>query len=85
MNMYLLNATVSLLETIMKVEFLTSIILGALGFAVICLAKRITKTIRKTNIISPEDKVYIALKLVGLILVVLAFIVLLVSSLSSSI
>lgn len=79
---YLLNA-VGLLETIMKVEFLTSIILGALGFAVICLAKRVTKTIRKTNFISPDDKVYIIIKVIGLILVVLAFIVLLVASLSA--
>lgn len=76
----LLNA-VGLLETIMKVEFLTSIILGALGFAVICLAKRVTKTIRKTNFIAPDDKVYVIIKVIGLILVVLAFIVLLVASL----
>ena len=79
---YLLNA-IGLLETLMKVEFLTSILLGAIGFAVICLAKRITKTIRKTNFISPDDKVYIIIKLIGLILVVLAFVVLLVSSISA--
>ena len=78
---YLLNA-IGLLETIMKVEFLTSIILGAIGFAVICLARRITKTIRKTNFISPDDKVYVIIKVIGLILVVLAFIILMVSSMA---
>jgi len=76
----LLNA-IGLLETLMKVEFLTSILLGAIGFAVICLARRITKTIRKTNFISSDDKIYIIIKVIGLILVVLAFIVLLIASL----
>lgn len=79
---YLLNATVGLLDTLLKVEFLTSIILGALGFAIICLAKRITKTVRKTNIIPDDDKLYIVLKVVGLIFVVIAFVVLLFSSLN---
>jgi len=79
----LLNATATLLDTITKVEFLTSILLGAIGFAVICLAKRITKTIRKTNFIASDDKVYIAIKLIGLILVVIAFAILLISSLTA--
>lgn len=79
---YLLNA-VGFIETIMKVDFLTSVLLGALGFAVICLAKRITKTIRKTNLIAPDDKIYIAIKIVGLILVVLAFVVLLIASINA--
>ena len=81
--MSLLNATASLLETITKVDFLTSILLGALGFAVICLAKRITKTIRKTNFIASDDKVYISIKLIGLILVVIAFTILLIASLTA--
>ena len=80
---YLLNATNGLIDTLLKVDFLTSIILGALGFAVICLAKRITKTVRKTNFISSDDKLYIILKVVGLILVLIAFLVLLFSSLNS--
>lgn len=80
---YLLNAKASLLDTILSPIFLTSIILGALGFAVICLAKRITKTIRKTNFISSDDKVYITLKLIGIILVIMAFTILLVASLNS--
>jgi len=79
---YLLNA-VGFIETIMKVEFLTSVLLGALGFAVICLAKRITKTIRKTNLIAPDDKIYITIKIIGLILVVLAFVVLLIASINA--
>lgn len=76
---YLLNA-VGLIETLMKVEFLTSIILGAIGLAIICLAKRITKTIRKTNFIMSDDKVFIIIKLIGLIIVVIAFVVLLLAS-----
>ena len=81
--MYLLNAQVTLIETLLKVEFLTSIMLGAIGFAIICLARRITKTVRKTNFIASDDKLYIALKLIGLIFVVIAFIVLLVASLNA--
>lgn len=79
---YLLNGA-TLIETLMKVEFLTSIILGALGLAVIVLAKRITKTIRKTNFITPDDKIYIIIKVIGLILVVIAFVVLLLASLNA--
>lgn len=81
--MNLINATNSLLDALGQVEFLTSIILGALGFAVICLAKRITKTVRKTNLIAPDDKVYITIKIIGLILVVLAFVVLMVAGLEN--
>lgn len=79
---YLLNGA-TLIETLMKVEFLTSIILGAIGLAIICLAKRITKTIRKTNIIMSDDKIYVIIKLVGLILVVIAFVVLLLASMNA--
>lgn len=79
---YLLNTTVGLIDTLLKVEFLTSIILGAIGFAIICLAKRITKTVRKTNVIPEDDKLYIILKVIGLIFVVIAFVVLLFSSLN---
>ena len=79
--LYLLNATKTLLDALTSVEFLTSIFLGAIGFAVICLARRITKTIRKTNFIASDDRAYISLKLIGIILVVIAFVLLLVGSL----
>lgn len=79
--MYLLNA-IGLIETLLRVDFLTSIILGAVGFAVICLARRITKTIRKTNFIAPDDKIYITIKVVGLLLVVIAFLILLLAGLA---
>ncbi len=78
--LYLLNASKTLLDALTSVEFLTSIILGAIGFAVICLARRITKTIRKTNFIASDDRAYISLKLIGIILVVIAFVLLLVGS-----
>lgn len=80
--MKLLNG-ITLLEAILKVEFLTSILLAALGMALICLAKRITKTVRKTNFVSSNDKVYIAIKVIGLIFVVIAFVILLVTGLSA--
>ncbi len=77
----LLNATKTLIDALTTTEFLTSLILGALGFAIICLARRITKTIRKTNFIASDDRVYISFKLVGMILVVIAFVMLMVGSL----
>ncbi len=78
---YLLNAAKTLIEALTTTEFLTSIFLGAIGFAVICLARRITKTIRKTNFIASDDRVYISIKLIGLVFVVIAFILLMVGSL----
>ena len=80
---YLLNSTKSILDALTTTEFLTSIILGAIGFAVICLARRITKTVRKTNFIASDDRVYISIKLIGLVLVVVAFILLMVGSLQA--
>ena len=79
---YLLNGA-TLIETLMKVEFLTSIFLGAIGFAIICLAKRITKTIRKTNFITPNDRIYVLIKVIGLIFIVIAFVVLLLASVNA--
>ncbi len=79
---HLLNATNGFLDTILKPEFLTSIILGAIGFAIICLAKRITRTVRKSNVVMDNDKLYVTLKVVGLIFVVIAFVVLMFASLN---
>ncbi|MGN1208165.1 MAG: hypothetical protein ACI4TI_01720 [Christensenellales bacterium] len=78
---YLLNATKTILDALTTPEFLTSIILAAIGFALICLARRITKTIRKTNFIASDDRVYVCFKLIGVILVVIAFVLLMVGSL----
>lgn len=77
----LLNTTKTLIDALTTTEFLTSLILGAIGFAVVCLARRITKTIRKTNFIASDDRVYISFKLVGMILVVIAFVMLMIGSL----
>lgn len=80
--MNLICKTTGLLEVITKAEFLTAIILGILGTAIIFLAKRITKTIRDTNFISADDKVYILLKLIGVAFVLIAFVMLIIGSLS---
>ena len=80
--MNLICAQVSLLEIIAQTEFLTAIILGILGTALIFLAKRITKTIRKTNFISADDKVYISLKLLGVCFVLIAFVMLIIGSIN---
>lgn len=80
---YLLNAKNTFLNAMASAEFVCAIIFGALGFAVICLARRITKTIRKTNFVASDDKAYITLKLIGLMFVIIAFVLLICGSFNS--
>ncbi len=79
---YLLNTTMTLIDALTRVDFITSILLGGLGFAIICLARRITKTVRKTNFIASYDRVYVSLKMIGLVFVVIAFVILMTASLN---
>lgn len=78
--MNLICKTAGFVEIITKAEFLTAIILGILGTALIFLAKRITKTIRNTNFISADDKVYILFKLIGVCFVLIAFVMMIIGS-----
>ena len=50
-----------------------SIIFAAFGMALILLAKRITKVVRKSDTIDDNDKLYNTLKIVGVCLILLAF------------
>ena len=50
-----------------------SIIFAAIGMAMILLAKRITKVVRKAETINDDDKLYNTLKIVGVCLILLAF------------
>lgn len=80
--MNLICKTAGLVEIITKAEFLTAIILGILGTALIFLAKRITKTIRDTNFISADDKYFILFKLIGVCLILIAFVMMIIGSIN---
>lgn len=53
---------------------ITAIILAALGIACSLLATKVTKSIRKTENISQDDKILIGMKIAGLTLILLGFI-----------
>ena len=80
--MNLICSTVGFVEIVTKAEFMTAIILGVLGTALIFLAKRITKTIRNTNFISADDKVYILFRIIGVCFVLIAFVMMILGSIS---
>lgn len=80
--MNLICKTAGFVEIVTKAEFLTAIILGIIGTALIFLAKRITKTIRNTNFISADDKVYILFKIIGVCFVLIAFVMMILGSTS---
>ncbi|MGN1222346.1 MAG: hypothetical protein ACI4TT_03835 [Christensenellales bacterium] len=50
-----------------------SIIFAAFGMAMILLAKRITKVVRKAETVNDDDKIYNGLKIAGVCLILLAF------------
>ena len=56
--------------------YIMSIILAALGVAVALISKRITKLVRKTSEVKPDDKLYLILKLTGLTLILVGFVLL---------
>ena len=55
-----------------------AIIFAAFGMATILLAKRITKLVRKTETVEEDDKLLRNLKIAGLCMVLLAFVLLFV-------
>lgn len=69
-----------LLESFAKViqdpVYISAIILAALGVACALIAKKITKLVRKTDDIKPDDKLLLELKLAGLALILAGFVLL---------
>ena len=55
-----------------------SIIFAAFGIAVILLATKITKFVRKTETVDENDKLLSGLKIAGLVLILLAFVLLII-------
>lgn len=65
---------VSFTEMILNPIVICAIILAAFGIAVSLLASKITKVVRKTTEVNPEDKLLLGLKIAGLLLIVLGFV-----------
>ena len=70
-----LLAFVDLLTRLNQVNVIIGIILAVVGLSVIFLAKRFTVAVRKTDDVDDNDKLYVTLKMIGLILVVAGMIV----------
>lgn len=71
-----------LLETLGSVLsnplYIVAIIFGSLGLACALIAKKVTKLIRKTEEVKPDDKLLLMIKLAGLALILLGFILLVI-------
>ena len=65
---------VSLIQFLSNPLIIVGLILLAFGIATVCLAKRITRVARQTNKVDQNDKVYVAFKVVGLLLMIAGFI-----------
>lgn len=58
--------------------YIFAIIFAALGIACALIAKRVTKMVRKTDEVKPDDKLLITLKIVGLVLILAGFVLLMI-------
>jgi len=65
---------VSLLQFLHKPLIIVGLILLAFGIATCVLAKRITRVARQQNEIDPEDRMYTAFKIIGLLLILAGFV-----------
>lgn len=58
--------------------YVVAIILASLGLACALIAKKVTKLVRKTDEVKSDDKLLLILKLAGLALILLGFILLVI-------
>ena len=76
-----------LLESFAKVIgnplYIAAIILASLGLACALIAKKVTKVVRKTEEVKPDDKLLLMLKLAGLGLILAGFVLLAVGGFSA--
>lgn len=65
---------VSLIQFLNKPLIIVGLILLAIGIATVALAKRITRVARQSNNINENDRMYVAFKVMGLLLMVAGFV-----------
>lgn len=63
----------TLMQFLSQPLVLTSLILISVGIAVALLSRRLTRVYRQKNEIKESDKIYVTLKIVGLLLVIAGF------------
>lgn len=71
---------VSFLDMISNAGVITGIILTILGVVLAIISVRLTRAIRKADNYNPDDKLVIVFKVIGLVLVLVGFITMAVSS-----
>lgn len=70
-----LLAFVDLLTRLNQINVIIGIILAVVGLSIVFLAKRLARACKKTDNIADNDKLYVTLKMVGLVLVIAGLIV----------
>lgn len=65
---------VSLAQFLSNPLIIIGLILLAFGIATICLAKRITRVARQENNVNNGDRIYVAFKVIGLLLMTAGFV-----------
>ncbi|HAJ77815.1 MAG TPA: hypothetical protein DCO89_01950 [Clostridiales bacterium] len=68
----------SFLSVISNPLYIVAIIFASLGIACALIAKKVTKVVRKTEEVKPDDKLLLVLKLAGLALILFGFILLVI-------
>ena len=58
--------------------YIVAIIFASLGLAIALIAKKVTKLVRKTEEVKPDDKLLLMLKLAGLGMILFWFILLVI-------
>ncbi|MFQ6752416.1 MAG: hypothetical protein ACLRFL_02480 [Clostridia bacterium] len=63
------------LEFLLRYTVITGMIIAIIGVAICLIAKRVTMAIRNQDTIDKKDNIYVAMMLIGLILILVAMIV----------
>ena len=63
----------SLVEYLSDPLIIIGLVLLAIGFATVILAKRITRVARQSNEIESDDGIYITIRVIGIIVLVIGF------------
>lgn len=71
---------VTLISMLSNPIVICAIIFAAFGLAVSLLSNKITKTVRKSDSINPDDKILLSCKIIGLGLILLGFVLLFIAS-----
>ena len=72
------SETITFGEAISDPLIICTIIFAAIGIACVLLAKKVTVVVRKTKDVTPNDKVFVGMRVAGLVLILLGFVFMLI-------